>query len=118
MEDFILREIDRIGELLLQIAIRLGLFKDSDPKCTVTDVKAEFGKAELPFDIDEILSKDNPIIYMVEQKDISDKSLELMADILFHSDIDQARRKAILDDAIRYLDHKGYYSFRLHSLSI
>ena len=116
MEDFILREIDRIGELLLQIAIRLGLFKDGEPKCTIKDVKSEFGKAELDFDLDKILSKDNPVLYLVEEKKISDKCLETLTDILYHSDIEESRRKTILNDALRYLDHRGYYSFRLHSL--
>ena len=106
MEDFILREIDRIGELMLQIAIRLGLFKDGNPKCTLAD------------NLDDILSEENPVLYLVEQKGISDKCLEIMTDILIHSDIDEARRKSILDDALGYLDHRGYYSFRLHSLSI
>ena len=118
MEDFILREIDRIGELLLQIAIRLGLFKDGDPQCTLADVKAEFGKEEIDYNLDEILSQENPIAYLVEQKGISDKCLELLTDILVHSDIDDARKNSILDDALRYLDHRGYYSFRLHSLNI
>ena len=118
MEDFILREIDRIGELLLQIAMRLGLFKDGDPKCTLADVKAEFGKENIDYNLDEILSQENPIAYLVEQKGISDKCLELLTDILIHSDIDEERRKSILDDALRYLDHRGYYSFRLHSLYI
>ena len=118
MEDFILREIDRIGELMLQIAIRLGLFKDGNPKCTLADVKAEFGKAELDYNLDDILSEENPVLYLVEQKGISDKCLEIMTDILIHSDIDEARRKSILDDALGYLDNRGYYSFRLHSLSI
>ena len=118
MEDFILREIDRIGELLLQIAMRLGLFKDGNPKCTLADVKSEFGKAEIDYNLDEILSQENPILYLVEQKGASDKCLELLTDILIHSDIDEARKRSILDDALRYLDHRGYYSFRLHSLYI
>ena len=103
---------------MLQIAIRLGLFKDGNPKCTLADVKAEFGKAELDYNLDDILSEENPVLYLVEQKGISDKCLEIMTDILIHSDIDEARRKSILDYALGYLDHRGYYSFRLHSLSI
>ena len=117
MEDYILREIDKIGEMLLQIAIRLGLFKDRDPKCTLADVKSEIEKADLALDIDKILSKENPVSDLVEIEKVSDRSLEILVDILFHSDADETVRITVLDDAIRYLDHKGYYSFRLHSLS-
>lgn len=117
MEDYILREIDKIGELLLQIAIRLGLFKDGEPNYTVADVKSEFGKAELAMNLDEILSKENPVLYLVEHEGISDRGLETFIDILYHSDMDETRRNTLLNDALRYLDHKGYYSFRLHSLS-
>ena len=73
MEDFILREIDRLGEMLLLIARKLGL---------------------------------------------SDRGLETLMDILFHSDLDEARRNALLKDVLAYLDGKGCYSFRLHSLTV
>ena len=76
MEDFILREIDRLGEMLL-----------------------------------------NPVWYLVETEKISDHGLETFIDILFHSDLDEERKTALLDDALSYLDGKGYYSFKLHSLS-
>ena len=36
MEDFILREIDRIGEVLQHIARRLGLLNDNPPDYTLT----------------------------------------------------------------------------------
>ena len=32
------------------------------------------------------------------------------------NDLDEARKKALLQDALAYLDGKGYFSFRLHSL--
>ena len=56
MEDYIIREIDRIGEMLMLVAKRLGLFLD--------DVKKE----------------------------------------------------ALLNDALAYLNGKGYFSFKLQSL--
>ncbi len=37
--------------------------------------------------------------------------------ILFHLDLEDDRKSALLQDALAYLDGKGYYSFRLHSLS-
>ena len=48
---------------------------------------------------------------------ISDHGLETFIDILFHSDLEDDRKAALLQDALAYLDGKGYYSFRLHSLN-
>lgn len=116
MEDYIIREIDRIGEMLLKIARMLGLLDGSSQDYTLADVKEEFGKASLPFDLESILHDDNPILYLVEKVGISDQGLEMFIDILFNSDLDEAVKDALLKDALAYLDSKGYYSFRLHSL--
>ena len=116
MEDFILREIDRLGELLMMIARRLGLVGEKVPDYSVTDVKEEFDKAGLPFDLESLLQLENPIRYLVENRILSDQGLETLIDILFHSDLDENKKTALLDDALTYLDSKGYYSFKLHSL--
>ena len=115
MEDYILREIDRFGEMLLQIARRLGLLGGGTSDYTLTDVKEEFDKSGLPFDLDHVLQQDNPVCYLVENVKLSDHGLETFIDILFHSDLDESRKKAILDDALAYLDGKGHFSIRLHS---
>ena len=117
MEDFILREIDRLGEMLLLIARKLGLLDGDTPDYSLSDVKDEFDKAGNPFGLDEILQQKNPVWYLVETEKISDHGLETFIDILFHSDLDEERKTALLDDALSYLDGKGYYSFRLHALS-
>ena len=57
-----------------------------------------------------------PIWYLVEEVKLSDHGLETMIDIIFHSDLDETRKTALLQDALAYLDGKGYLSFRLHSL--
>lgn len=116
MEDFILREIDRLGEMLLMIARKLGLMLDDVPDYSLTDVKSEFNKASLPFNLDTVLQQDNPVWYLVENEKLSDHALESLIDILFHSDLDEPRKTALLKDAVAYLDGKGFYSFRLHSL--
>ena len=115
MEDFILREIDRLGEMLLLIARKLGLLDTDTPDYSLTDVKDEFGKAGCPLDLDMLLKQDNPVWYLVQQEKLSDHGLETIIDILFHSDLDEARKTALLEDALAYLDGKGYFSFRLHS---
>ena len=116
MEDFILREIDRIGEMLLKIARRLGLLDGSATDYTLADVKEEFSKASLPFDLENVLQQTNPVLYLVETVELSDQGLESFIDILFNSDIEETVKTALLNDALAYLDGKGYYSFRLHSL--
>ena len=117
MEDFIIREIDRLGEMLLLIARRLGLMDGDTPDYSLTDVKEEFDKAGCPIDLDKILLQENPVWYLVEEEKLSDHGLETMMDIVFHSDLDEERKQALLNNALAYLDGKGYFSFRLHSLS-
>lgn len=116
MEDFILKEIDRIGQMLMGIARKLGLLRDETPNYSLTDVKEEFAQASLHFDLDSVLQQENPVLYLVQEVKISDQGLEMFIDILFHSDLDEDRKKALLEDALTYLDRKGYFSFRLHAL--
>ena len=117
MEDFILREIDRLGEMLLMIARKLGLLGDVVPDYSLLDVKDEFDKAVCPIDLDALLEQENPVWYLVETEKISDHGLETFIEILFHSDLDEDRKAAILHDALAYLDGKGFFSFKLHALS-
>ena len=117
MEDFILREIDRIGEMMLVVARKLGLLDGGTPNYTLTNVKEEFAQADLPLDLDAILQQENPVRYLVFTKKISDLGLETFLDIIFHSDMEEERKQALLADALAYLDGKGYFSFKLHSLS-
>ena len=117
MEDYIVREIDRIGEMLQLIARRLGLLGGDTPDYSLTDVKGEFGKAGCPLDLDMLLQQENPVRYLVEEKKLSDLGLETFIDIILHSDWDESRKQALLNDALEYLDGKGYCSFKLHFLS-
>ena len=116
MEDFILREIDRLGEMLLMIARKLGLLDGDTPDYSLTDVKDEFDKAACPIDLDALLEQENPVWYLVETEKISDHGLETFIDILFHSDLGEDRKAALLNDALAYLDGKSHFSFRLHAL--
>ena len=116
MEDYIVREIDRIGEMLMLIARKLGLLDDEKPDYSLADVEAEFTKSGCPIDLDKILQQENPVLYLVEEKKLSDHGLETMIDILFHSDLAEDRKQTLLSDALAYLEGKGYFSFRLQSL--
>ena len=101
---------------MLMIARRLGLFGGKKPDYSISNVKEEFGKADLEIDLDSVLTKDNPICYLVEEKKLSERALETVVEILFYSDIDESRKKVLLNEALSYLDGKGYVSFKLHSL--
>ena len=46
MEDYILREIDRIGEMLMKLARKMGLFLDEVPDYSITDVQKELDRAD------------------------------------------------------------------------
>ena len=116
MEDYIIREIDRLGEMLLLIARRLGLLDGDTTDYSLADVKDEFGKAGCPIDLDMLMQQESPVWYLVDVEQLSEHGLETMIDIIFHSDLDEARKQALLNDALAYLDGKGYFSLRLHSL--
>lgn len=115
MEDFILREIDKIGQMLAHIARRLGLLKGEKPNYSIGDVKSEFTKENCPIDIDTVLKQDNPILYLAENEKLTEQAIESFIEILFYSDIDESKKQTLLKDAINYLDNKGYISFKLHS---
>ena len=115
MEDFILREIDKIGEMLAHIARRLGLLKGEKPDYSLGDVKSEFTRANCPIDLDIVLKQENPILYLTENEKLTEQALESFIEILFYSDIDETKKQTLLKDAINYLDNKGYISFKLHS---
>ena len=68
MEDYIIREIDRLGEMLLLIARKLGLLDGDTPDYSLTDVKDKFGKAGCPIDLDKLLRQGNPVWYLVKRR--------------------------------------------------
>ena len=116
MEDYIKREIDKFGEMLLALAGKMGLHLEKAPQYPLSDLTAEMKKAELSFDLEELLAREYPVLYLVEHEKISDQGLEVLTELIFHSDLDENKKKAFLEDAINYLDNKGNYSFRHHSL--
>ena len=116
MEDYLIREIDRLGDMLMLIAKRLGLIELDAPDYSLSDVKEEFEKNYVPLDLDAILQQENPVWYLVEKEKMSEQALETFIDILFHSDLEEPVKTSLLADALAYLDNNGYYSFKLHSL--
>ena len=93
MQDFILREIDRLGEMLAHIARKLGLMGGGGTvDYTVADVKEELSLEGFPVPLDEILRHENPVWFLVEEMKLSDSALESFVEILFHSDADDCCR--------------------------
>ena len=103
--------------MLLMIARKLGLLDGDTPDYSMAEVQDKFDQAACPIDLDALLEQENPVRFLVETEKISDHGLETFIDILFHSDMEEERKSALLDETLAYLDGKGYFSFRLHSLS-
>lgn len=118
MEDYLIREIDRIGDILVQIARRLGLVGGQQESIPIENLKSEFSVSGLDLDIDEVLHQDAPVLWLIEQKHLSDKALETFTDILMYSDIDMGTKKSFLNESVSYLDGKGCFSFMLHSYMV
>jgi len=93
------------------------LMDGETPEYTLADVKEEFDRSTLPIDVDEVLKQDNPVLYLVQEQGLSDRGLESFIEILFYSDLEEQKKAALLSDALSYLDGKGYFSFKLHSLT-
>ena len=61
MEDFILREIDRLGEMLMLIARRLGLLDGDTPDYSLADGNGELTKAAGPLELDASRAPTYPV---------------------------------------------------------
>lgn len=82
MEDFILREIDRIGELLRALLGKVGLLKAShDDKAAIATAKTEL-VVNLNMDIESLLTQDDFIGVLVQEHGFSNGNLEQFAELL------------------------------------
>lgn len=64
MEDYIKKQIDMIGQMLMALAQKFGMYKGELPNFTIQSVQDEVAKNGLDIDIDQILSADNPVSYL------------------------------------------------------
>lgn len=118
MADILLREIDKIGELLLAAAYRLGLFKENPEGFSMKEVQNEFDRCGLDLKIDTVLESDTPLVILVEQMHLSEQSLETLCQLLYESDKDSVKVKKLISDVIGYLTTKQYFSFTLASIPL
>ena len=83
MEDYILREINRIGELIAALMAKIGLMRQSaSPEQIRTTAKTELAE-KLDIDIDTLLDEPDFIATLVGEYGFSDADLEKFAELLF-----------------------------------
>jgi len=115
MEDYVKRQIDMIGQMLLALAKKLGLVDGNVANYTMQSVQDEIKESGFNMEIERALSEEHPVAYLVESLQLSNEAIETFAEIVMNSDADGQVKQRLLNDAIDYLDNKGYFSFFLHS---
>ena len=112
MEDYILREIDKIGKLIDGLLQKIGIKRMSASKETVYETtKTELAET-LNLDIDALLAQEDFIDMLIREHGFSDENLEKFAELLFDfvaasSDRDAKIRLTCGITAIyRYLNEK------------
>lgn len=115
MEDYVKRQIDLIGQMLLALAKKLGLVDGDVANYTIQSVQDEIRENGFNMDIERALSEEHPIAYLVSSLQLSNEAIETFTEIVMNSDADYEVKQRLLRDAVNYLDSKGYFSFSLHS---
>lgn len=112
MEDYILREIDKIGKLIEALLQKAGILRRSGAGEAVCETaRTELAEA-LDLDIDTLLAREDFIGVLTREYGFSDENLEKFAELLFDfaaasPDRDATVRLACGITAIyRYLDEK------------
>lgn len=115
MEDYIKRQIDMIGQILLMLARKLGVGDGNVADVPVETVQDEILRNGFDFDVNMILSEEHPVAYMVGELQFSNEALETFTQIVMSSDAPDEQKDRLLGDVVDYLDNSGYFSFLLHS---
>ncbi|WP_295936908.1 hypothetical protein [uncultured Alistipes sp.] len=112
MEDYILREINKIGELIAALLGKIGLLKRSGAAEAIRETARTELLDTLDLDIDALLANDDFIAVLTDEHKFSEENLERFAELLFDltaasSDRDERIRLAAGIGAIySYLDAK------------
>lgn len=83
MEDYILREINRIGELIAALLDKVGLLKKSGTSEHIRETAKTELAEKLNLDIDTLLTEEDFIATLVSEYGFSDADLEKFAELLF-----------------------------------
>ena len=112
MEDYILREINRIGELIAALLDKIGLLKKAGaPELIRETAKTELAE-QLDLDIDTLLAGADFIATLVDEYGFSDADLEKFAELLFDFTAaseergERLRLAAAIGALYSYLDEK------------
>lgn len=119
MADFIEKEIDKIGEMLLGLMERLGVVgQKGGQKIDHSKINAEMQHLRLNLDVEKLLDQPMAVTYLVEEIGLSDMALESFANLMYHSDCDEQKVQKFIRDVIAFLESHGYYSFLLRSIPL
>ena len=124
MEDYILKEIDKIGKLIEAMLSKLGVSVGSRRQETVYEVSRTELLEKLDLDIDTLLEQENLADTLVREHGFSNSNLDKFAELLFEfllsAEDETFRRKlaANIGAIYGYLEkHENTISFnKLHIL--
>ena len=112
MEDYILREINRIGELIAALLDKIGLLKKSGaPELIRETAKTELAE-QLDLDIDTLLAGEDFIGRLTDEYGFGDQELDKFAELLFdmvaasEQHAERLRLAAAVGAIYSYLDAK------------
>ncbi|MEG0789243.1 MAG: hypothetical protein RSB23_06675 [Alistipes sp.] len=83
MEDYILREIDKIGKVIEAILFRIGILKKSNNDETLYETTKVELLERLDLDIDTLLENENFTDILIEKYGFSNNNLEKFAELLY-----------------------------------
>lgn len=114
MEDYILREINRIGELIAALMAKIGLMRQSaSPEQIRTTAKTELAeKLDIDIDIDTLLDEPDFIGRLTDEYGFGDQELDKFAELLFdmvaasEQHAERLRLAAAVGAIYSYLDAK------------
>mgnify|MGYP001063378443 CR=1 FL=1 len=106
MEDYILREIDKIGKLIEALLQKAGILRRSGAGEAVCETaRTELAEA-LDLDIDTLLAREDFIGVLTREYGFSDENLEKFAELLFDFAAASPDLACGMTAIYRYLDEK------------
>lgn len=113
MEDYILREIDKIGKIIEALLLKMGVLKKSNSGESLYEATKIELLEKLDLDIDNLLEEDNFVDILIEEYEFNGDNLEKFAELLFDfvaaSKDNPPRAKFItnITTIYKYLDKNG-----------
>jgi two-component SAPR family response regulator len=83
MEDYILKEIDKIGKLIEAILLKIGVLKSENKHEDIIGFSKSELVNQLNIDIDKLLQNEKFIEILIQERQFTNSNLEQFADLLF-----------------------------------